>query len=306
MTTTTHRVLLVGAGGVGRKRAASVAAEARSELVAVCDVSLPHAQGLADEHGVPAVDDWQAAVRDTDADLVIVSTTHDALSPVSVAALQAGRHVLCEKPMGRHRDEVAAAVDAAATAGRVLRAGYNHRFHPGVTALQRAVESGRLGPLISLIAGDFDRVQGHVTTGYWDMPVEDNAFALLRADGGPTASLHVSWTQWKNLFSLEVCGRDGYGVVEGLGGSYGPERLTLGRRRPEGGVPEEETQNFEGADASWDREWDAFVTAVDGGESPGADGVAGLRTMEWIARIYAASATGETIERGAKPWKNNR
>lgn len=347
MTTTTHRVLLVGAGGVGRKRAASVAADARSELVAVCDVSLPHAQGLADEHGVPALDDWQAAVRDTDADLVIVSTTHDALSPVSVAALQAGRHVLCEKPMGRHRNEVAAAVDAAATAGSVLRAGYNHRFHPGVTALQQAVEAGRLGPLISLrgryghggrpgydrewradpavsgggelldqgahlidlfawIAGDFDRVQGHVTTGYWDMPVEDNAFALLRADGGPAASLHVSWTQWKNLFSLEVCGRDGYGVVEGLGGSYGPERLTLGRRRPEGGVPEEETQSFDGADASWDREWDAFVTAVDGGNSPGADGVAGLRTMEWIARIYAASATGETVERGAKPWENNK
>ena len=65
-------------------------------------------------------------------------------------------------------------------------------------------------------------------------PVEDNAFGLFRTAEGRVASLHASWTQWKNLFSYEVFGRDGYAAADGLGGSYGPERLTWGRRRPEG------------------------------------------------------------------------
>jgi predicted dehydrogenase len=341
-----HGVLLVGAGGVGRKRATAVAAHAGTSLVAVCDVDEAAAASLAGEYGAICLTDWPPAVRDTDADLVIVSTTHDALSPISVAALQADRHVLCEKPMGRDRDEVARSVDAAAAAGRVLRAGYNHRFHPAISGLHTAASQGRLGPLISVrgryghggrpgydrewradpaisgggelldqgahlldlsqwLLGDFDSVLAHTQTAFWDMPVEDNAFVLLRTAAGQVASLHVSWTQWRNLFSLEVFGRDGYAIAEGLGGSYGAERLTIGRRRPEGGVPEEESQVFDVPDSSWDREWAAFVEAVDGGDSPGADGAAGLATMEWIQRVYASAATsGAPVSVADKPWQN--
>ena len=106
--------------------------------------------------------------------------------------------------------------------------------------------------------GDFESALAHTQTAFWDMPVEDNAFVLLRTAAGQVASLHVSWTQWRNLFSLEVLGRDGYAIAEGLGGSYGPERLTIGKRRSEGDVPEEESQVFEAPDGSWDLEWAAF------------------------------------------------
>ena len=343
-----HRVLLVGAGGVGRKRAAAIAAHDGTRLVAVCDVEESSARGLAGDYGVAALTDWSAAVRDVEADLVIVSTTHDALSAVTVAALAAGRHVLCEKPLGRSRDEVAASVAASAAAGTVLRAGYNHRFHPAIRGLQAAAAAGDLGPLISIrgryghggrpgydrewradpaisgggelldqgahlldlslwLLGDFASVVAHTQTAYWDMPVEDNAFALLRTAGGQVASLHVSWTQWKNLFSLEVFGTDGYAIAAGLGGSYGPERLTIGHRRPEGGAPVERSQVFDGQDTSWDLEWDAFVQAVDGTASAGADGAAGLATMEWIRRIYASSAAaGAPVSVEDKPWENNK
>lgn len=343
-----HSVLLVGAGGVGRKRAIAIAGHASTELVAVCDVNADSARALAAEHGAQATTDWRAAVRETEADLVIVSTTHNALAEVTIAALQAGRHVLCEKPLGRDRGEVAAATEAAAAAGRVLRAGYNHRFHPAISGLQAAVEEGRLGQLMSLrgryghggrpgydrewradpavsgggelldqgahlidlslwLLGDFDSAVAHTQTAFWDMPVDDNAFMLLRTDSGQVASLHVSWTQWRNLFSLEVFGRDGYAVVDGLGGSYGPERLTLGQRRPEGGVPIEEIEEFDGPDMSWDLEWAAFVDAVRGRSSPGADGRAGLTTMEWIRRVYASSDdAGAPVSSRDKPWKNSK
>ena len=79
--------------------------------------------------------------------------------------------------------------------------------------------------------GDFSEVYGLLQTGFWDIaPVEDNAFVLLRTGRGETAQIHVSWTQWKNLFSFEIFGRDGYIVVEGLGGSYGLEKAVLGKR----------------------------------------------------------------------------
>jgi predicted dehydrogenase len=58
--------------------------------------------------------------------------------------------------------------------------------------------------------------------------VEDNVFALLRASEQKVASIHVSWTQWKNISSFEVQGKDGYISADGLGVSYGVHAVTLG------------------------------------------------------------------------------
>jgi hypothetical protein len=68
---------------------------------------------------------------------------------------------------------------------------------------------------------DFESALAHTQTFFWDMLVEDNAFVLLWTVAGHVASLHVSWTQWRNLFSLEDFGRDGYAIAEGLGGRMG-------------------------------------------------------------------------------------
>ena len=331
----THRVAVIGAGRAGSRRAEAVAADDGSRLVAVCDVDQEAAGRLAAEHGVRSHGDWRALVSGDGVDLVVVSTPHDRLAEISVGALEAGGHVLCEKPLGRTAAEVEAVVAAAREHGRVLRAGYNHRFHPAVEGVRRAAAEGGLGPLMFargryghggrpgydrewrsdpaasgggelldqgahlvdlflwILDTDFDSVSAETVTAFWEMPVEDNAFALLRTAGGQVASLHVSWTQWRNLFSLEVFGRDGYAVAEGLGGSYGEERLVLGRRPPEGGAPAERIRRFQGPDRSWAREWRAFVDAVEGRPSPGADGEAALRTIRHLSRIYDAARYGD-------------
>lgn len=340
------RVVQVGAGGVGRKRAAAAQAHAATELVAVCDRNETAAADLASEFGVTPIADWGEALA-IDADLIVVSTTHEVLSSISTAALQAGRHVLCEKPLGRNVAEVRSAVQAAQASGRVLHAGYNHRFHPAILAARAAVDNGEVGPLLNIrgryghggrpgydrewradpdMAGGgelldqgahlidlslwlldpVESVQATTQTAFWDMSVEDNAFVLLRTTSDQVASLHVSWTQWRNLFSLELCGRDGYITVDGLGGSYGTEQLVLGRRPAVGGVPEEKRQVFDRPDDSWNREWDAFVNAVDGRSGAGADASDALSTMEWIARSYRAASTGQVVDRGHKPWENKQ
>ncbi|MEE8373616.1 MAG: Gfo/Idh/MocA family oxidoreductase, partial [Dehalococcoidia bacterium] len=113
--------------------------------------------------------------------------------------------------------------------------------------------------------GEFREVCGFGQTAYWDIaPVEDNSFCLLRTATGQVASIHVSWTQWKNLFSLEVFGADGYVLVDGLGGSYGTEKATLGKRTPL--LPfREETIEFRGEDHSWIEEWKEFASAIEEG-----------------------------------------
>ena len=78
-------------------------------------------------------------------------------------------------------------------------------------------------------AGDFVEVQGRVERYFWDWPVEDNGFAMLRTASGCVAWLQASCTEWKNLFSFEIYGRHAKLQVDGLGGSYGTERLTFYR-----------------------------------------------------------------------------
>lgn len=158
--------------------------------------------------------------------------------------------------------------------------------------------------LFRWFAGDFADAVGFNGSYVWTAgtPVEDNAFALFRTTSGQVASLHASWTQWKNLFSFEIFGRNGYLVVEGLGGSYGPERLTWGRRRPESGPPIEESFDFDGADYSWLAEWRELVGALREGREPLATAWDGREAVRMVSAIYESVATGRvaTLHDGSR------
>src|SRR5205814_930865 len=90
------------------------------------------------------------------------------------------------------------------------------------------------------------------------MPVDDNAFLSLRTATGQTAWLHVSCSEWKNLFSLEIYGRGGKLQIDGLGGSYGTERLVFYKMLPQMGPPEATIWDYPGEDSSWTLETKAF------------------------------------------------
>lgn len=138
--------------------------------------------------------------------------------------------------------------------------------------------------------GEFTTVKGVVATGFWPIsPLEDNAFGLLKTEKGQVASLHVSWTQWKNIFSLEVYGREGYVAVEGLGGSYGNERAILGRR--DFSRPFTETVvEFRGEDRSWQVEWQEFCAAIREGREPAGSGQDGLEALKLAFMLYDSAA----------------
>lgn len=211
----------------------------------------------------------------------------------------------------RHHPALARAHElvAAGSIGRPLglRAAYGHGGRPGYEKEWRGNRELACGGelldqgvhLIDLsrwFLGDFSEVCGLTGTWFWPVePLEDNAFALLRTADGRAASLHTSWTQWKNLFRFELLGEDGHLAVEGLGGSYGRERLTLGRRRPEGGPPSEETWEFPDDGAAWRAEWADFVSAIRERKDPLGGPGDGYEAARIVDALYESVRSGRSV-----------
>ena len=143
------RVGIIGAGLIGGKRAAAMPG---GVLVAVADKSLERAGALAKSYGAEVCETWEELVHRPDLDAVIVATSNDVISPCVVAALRAGKHVLAEKPAGRHPEDVILQVKAARETERVLCVGFNHRFHPAFQKAKKLMDDGVVGPLMYIRA----------------------------------------------------------------------------------------------------------------------------------------------------------
>jgi len=135
--------------------------------------------------------------------------------------------------------------------------------------------------------GNFSRVEGTIGTWFWQMPVEDNGFLCLHTPAGQVAWLHASCTEWKNLFCFEIFGRDGKLQIDGLGGSYGTERLSYYHMLPKMGPPETTMWEYPGEDGSWRAEFDHFIECIRTGATPlgGLDDA--LAALDIVERVYA-------------------
>jgi len=334
------KIGIVGCGLIGNRRALT-AQQSGDKVLLVADLEAGRAQATANSVEAGWTVDWQEVANHGEIEAVVVATVNKSLLPITRAALQSGKHVLCEKPLGRNSREAEAMLEAALGAGRLLKVGFNHRHHPALWKAHGLAQSGRIGPLLGIRAayghggrpgydqewrgnadlagggelldqgvhivdlcrwflGDFVQVSGMLGTWFWQVaPLEDNGFALLRTAQGQVAVIHTSWTQWKNLFRFEVFGRDGYLLINGLGGSYGTETLTMGLRRPESGPPLEETWEFPGPDISWQAEWEEFKAAISEGRQPLGNGYDGYQAARVIEAIYESAQTGKMVESGA-------
>lgn len=176
--------------------------------------------------------------------------------------------------------------------GQGGRIGYEKewRADPALSGGGELMDQGvHLIDLAGIFLGDFTQVEGHAATYFWKMPVDDNAFLSLRNATGNTAWLHVSCSEWKNLFSLEIYGRDAKLHWEGLGGSYGIERLTHYQMLPAMGPPETTIFEYPRGDDSWRIEMREFFEDIRLQRTP----VPGLKearaALVVVERIYAQS-----------------
>jgi predicted dehydrogenase len=170
------------------------------------------------------------------------------------------------------------------------RLGYDREWRaiPQVSGGGEAIDQGmHLIDLSRWFLGDFPRVEGYAGTFFWDMPVEDNAFFLLRTATDRVAFLHVTWTEWKNLFSFEIYGRRGKLDITGLGGSYGLERLAHYQMQAGMGPPDTVIYEYPMADDSWEREVEEFLEDIRLKRCPNPgvqDAIAALRIVEKVYR----------------------
>lgn len=144
------RVALIGSGSICRKRhAPEYAASDDAEIVAFCDRVPERAEWCVKKWGGKAYEQWEEVLELDDVDAVSVCTPNALHAPVTIAALEAGKHVLCEKPMATSDDEARAMIAAAEKAGKFLMIGHNQRLASLHQKAKKLLVDGTIGKVIS-------------------------------------------------------------------------------------------------------------------------------------------------------------
>lgn len=176
--------------------------------------------------------------------------------------------------------------------GHGARLGYEKewRSNPALSGGGELIDQGpHLIDLSRWFLGDMTEVQGFAHTYFWDMPVDDNGFMLLKTTKKQTAFLHASCTEWKNLFSMEIYGKLGKLDLSGLGGSYGLEKITWYKMLPEMGPPDTASWEFPMADDSWSVEIAEFFDDIRLNREPAASLADASAALVIVEKIYKES-----------------
>lgn len=155
---------IVGCGMIGQKRAKALGSGGR--LVACADIDVGRAENLAKGSEAKVFRDWHELVSLPQVDMVVVSTLHDSLAAITMAAMEAGKHVLVEKPAARTAAELEPVMAAAKRYGVKVHVGFNHRYHRALRKAKQIVEAGELG-------GRFSR------SGWCDQPCSSARWKTL-------------------------------------------------------------------------------------------------------------------------------
>ena len=316
------RAAVVGCGGAGRNHAAGYRRSSNAELIGVCDLDADRAAELAADHDVPAYDDLSALLADLEPDAVSIATPEKHHVEPTVAALEGGADVLCEKIMA---DSVAGGrrmVETAEETGRTLAVDYNYRHMPAFARIAHAVDGGELGDvhlasvdahaygwhhvldLLVFLLGEPESVRAALD--HDPMAVEErfrlddvlyvpsHAASVTLAFGGGTfasisASIHTSLDD--HLIDLAVYGDEGRVRLTGMTpddstGSVAPGPLSGDLRGVESITLGE----------SFQRSVEAFVDAVRAGERPPATGADGLRRLELERAVVESAESGERVD----------
>ncbi len=183
------RVAVLGAGMIGEvhRRAAVLAG---AELVGVMASTPQRSREVADRWGAPRAFATVEEVADSDVDVVHIATPNAAHVPAAVQLVRAGKHVVCEKPLGTSSSEAQLAVDAARAAGVVTAVPFVYRFHPMAAEMRARVGSGDLGA-VNLVHGSY--LQD------WLLDPGATSWRVDPAQGGPSRAFADIGSHWCDL-----------------------------------------------------------------------------------------------------------
>ena len=337
------KVIQVGMGGWGRNWAKNVVPNVKGvELVAYVDLVAANLKLTQTEVGVPAEKTFltvEEAIAGTDADAVLITTFLEGHIPVTLAALEAGKHVLVEKPFAPTVEEAAKAIETARRKKRVLMVSQNYRFNPAPIEVRKMIEKKTLGK-VGAVYVDFRRyantapVAGHKHYAIWHPLLVDMSihhFDLMRMVLGQEPrriecrTWNPSWSRFKTASSGAATIDFDNGAVVSYRGSWvstdaqtnwsGEWRIECEKGVIEwtsrGDTPDSVTIRPSGRQpkavalprvAHLDREGclDAFANAVARGKQPDTSGQDNIKTLELMFAAVSAADTGAPVELGKK------
>ncbi|MBQ4074314.1 MAG: Gfo/Idh/MocA family oxidoreductase [Clostridia bacterium] len=145
------RIGIIGCGGIaGGKHLPSLKALNRTDIVAFCDLIKERAEKAAKEYGTPdakVYTDYKELLKDESIDVCYVLTPNRSHADISIDAMHAGKHVMCEKPMAKTAADARRMVEAARETGKKLTIGYQHRQKPAAKYVKSVIERGDLGEI---------------------------------------------------------------------------------------------------------------------------------------------------------------
>ena len=318
------RIGLIGCGGIASAHLAAYRENAHTEVAAVADIRPEAARAVAGKAGATAYTDYRQMLASEGLDGVSLLTPPDRHRAIAEAALAAGIHVLCEKPMAGSSTDAQAMADAAAAAGRLLLVAQCHRFHEPVRRARTRIEAGDLGQ-VSTYRNRFGYLRGTpdaATRGRGGVLLDNGSHSsyLFRYLAGEPGSVSA-WGPPSQLGQVEdlcVCSLqletgDGVGGFIELDGAARPCPNAIEVFGTAGSVTVDYSggpslfRPAEGESVSLDdpglegshrfqREVDHFVACIRGHEEPeigAAEGVADLLVLE---AAYRAMCTGQRQE----------
>ena len=166
------KVGVIGCGSIAKYRhLPEYGANEHVEIVAVCDIVEERAQEAAETYSAKAYTDYKELLANEKVDAISVCLPNYLHAPVSIDALNAGNHVLCEKPMATSKEEAEAMIEAASKNGKKLMIGHNQRFAASHHKAQEIIASGKLGKVYS-----FRTTFGHPGPEGWSADGRDSWF----------------------------------------------------------------------------------------------------------------------------------
>lgn len=143
------RTAIIGCGGIANgKHMPALKAVGAADMVAFCDIIEQRAIDAKNRFGTPdakVYTDYKELLKDESIQVVHVCTPNISHAPISIDALNAGKHVLCEKPMAKTADEAKAMVEAAKRNNKILSIGYQNRYRADVQYMKKVMDKGELG-----------------------------------------------------------------------------------------------------------------------------------------------------------------
>lgn len=298
-----------------------------AEIVVVADDDEARGRGVAERFGVEFTADWRAAASRDDVDAVVICSENARHAEMTIAAAEAGKHVLCEKPLATTLADAEAMIAACARAGVKLQTAFPVRFSAPAVAFGEAIRAGQVGTPLAVIARNpgtcpmgwfvdpelagggavmdhtvhvidvlrhiFDaevtEVYAEIDTRIYDIPVDDTGLVMFRMSNGLRGSLDTSWSRPENW---PIWG----GVEIEVVGEKGALRLNAFNDNLEIAEVEGPSYSWQAVNPSGDPEMvAAFIEAVKRDEPVQVTGEDGMRALQVALAAYESARTHEPV-----------